>query len=208
MIQGRDILVQRFLVKSEFFETIKIEDGVIFHLEYHQKRYEEVLLAHGVDSFLQLEEFIQAPPNGLYRCKLIYNCTDLKIETLYFPYTKRMITRLKLVYDDRVEYSYKARDRNALDNLFDQRENCDDILIVKNGLLTDTSIANIALYRDKKWWTPKIPLLRGTTRQRLLDTQKIYEAEISVDEVHSFEKMSLMNAMIGFNVLDKCEILI
>jgi len=208
VIQGSDISVQRFLVKREFFETIKIEDGAIFHLEYHQRRYESVLRAHGIGSFQNLEEFIQAPPQGLYRCKLIYNSQDKQIETLYFPYTPTMITTLKLVYDDRIDYTHKSTDRSALENLFELREMCDDILIVKNGLLTDTSKANIALFQDGKWWTPKMPLLAGTTRQRLLEEQKIFEADISVDALQDFEKLSFMNAMIGFQTQDRCEILL
>lgn len=208
MIQGKDISVQRSLVKSEFFETIKIEDGRIWHLEYHQRRYESVLRAHGIEKFQNLREFVQAPKEGLYRCKLIYNCSDTQIEILYFPYTPAMVTTLKLVYDDRIEYRYKSTDRSALENLFDQREVCDDILIVKNGLITDTSKANIALFKDGKWWTPKAPLLAGTTRQRLLDEQKIFEAEIDVDAIQNFEKLSFMNAMIGFQMQDRCEILL
>lgn len=208
MIQGKDISVQRSLVKGEFFETIKIEDGAIFHLEYHQRRYESVLRAHGRDEFQNLKEFIQAPQEGLYRCKLIYNCRDEQIETLYFPYTQATITTLKVVYDDRIDYRYKSTDRSSLENLFDQRAMCDDILIVKNGLLTDTSKANIALYKDGKWWTPKTPLLAGTTRQRLLEEQKIFEADIVVDAIQNFEKLSFMNAMIGFQTQDRCEILL
>ena len=208
MIQGKDISAQRSLVKNEFFETIKIEDGVIFHLEYHQRRYESVLLSHGIDSFQNLEAYIKAPDKGLYRCKLIYNSRDKQIETLYFPYTPTMITTLKLVYDDRIEYLYKSTDRSALENLYEQREMCDDILIVKNGLLTDTSKANIALFKDGKWWTPRTALLAGTTRQRLLEEQKIFEADISVDSLQSFEKLSFMNAMIGFQTQDRCEILL
>jgi 4-amino-4-deoxychorismate lyase len=208
VIQGKDISAQRSLVKSEFFETIKIEDGIIFYLEYHQRRYESVLRAHGIEKFQNLSEFIQAPQKGLYRCKLIYNCSDTQIETLYFPYTPAMVTTLKLVYDDRIEYAYKSLDRSALENLFDQREMCDDILIVKNGLLTDTSKANIALFKDGKWWTPKTPLLAGTTRQRLLEEKKIFEADIEVDSIQNFEKLSFMNAMIGFQTQDRCEILL
>ena len=37
----------------------------------------------------------------------------------------------------------------------------DEILITRNGLLTDTSIANIALFNGKEWHTPKHPLLKG-----------------------------------------------
>jgi 4-amino-4-deoxychorismate lyase len=58
------------------------------------------------------------------------------------------------------------------------------------------------------WLTPKTPLLNGTTRQRLLDDGKIVEAEIKVHELRRFTKVALLNAMIGFDILERYEFLI
>ena len=55
-------------------------------------------------------------------------------------------------------------------------------LIVKDGYLTDTSIANIALYDGYTWFTPAHPLLRGTKRAELLNKQLIVEKDIA--QVH------------------------
>ena len=60
------------------------------------------------------------------------------------------------------------------------RQDKDDILIVKNGLLTDTSIANIALYDGNDWYTPLHPLLKGTKRAELLDKGVLKEKEIKI----------------------------
>ena len=84
---------------------------------------------------------------------------------------------------------------------FDKRESCDDILIVKNGYITDTSIANIALYDGNSWITPKVPLLKGTTRQRYLDNAKILESDIKVQDLKKFSKIALLNAMIDFDII-------
>ena len=89
------------------------------------------------------------------------------------------------------------------------REEGDDILIIKDLLVTDTSIANIAFETSGgEWITPKNPLLKGTTRARLLDEGKLKEADIRVHELRSFTKVALLNAMIDFDVLDRCEFLI
>ncbi|WP_373073291.1 aminotransferase class IV family protein [Sulfurimonas sp.] len=188
-------------MKSEFLETIKILDGTPYHLEYHQKRYESVLKHFGINEHKTLSDYINAPKDGLYRCRLVYTPQNLeKIDIEFIKYNKRNINTLKLVYDDQIDYSLKSTDRTELNQLFEKRQNADDVLIVKNGLLTDTTIANIALF-DGVWKTPKKPLLKGTTRERLLDSSKIFEADIKSEDLKDFSKVALLNAMIDFDII-------
>ena len=70
-------------------------------------------------------------------------------------------------------------------------------------LVTDTSIANIALYNDGLWFTPKKPLLEGTTRARLLNAGKIIEKDIAVEDLNNYSRVALMNAMIDFDIITK-----
>ena len=184
---------------SSFLETIKAVDGEIYNLEYHQKRYEKVLSSINQKKHQNLQDFLSPPYDGIYRCRLVYNENNIDVE--YIKYTKRNIETLKLVYDNYIEYSKKSTSREKLDDLFEKRDNCSDVLIVKNELLTDTTIANIALYNGKEWLTPKTPLLNGTTRQRLLDKKKIVEADINVRDIYEFEKIALLNAMIDFDII-------
>ena len=76
-----------------------------------------------------------------------------------------------------------------------QRGDADEVVIVKNGLLTDTSYSNIALFDGQRWVTPRHPLLQGTMRQSLLDTGQLVERDIRDDEGGRYEKVSLINAM-------------
>ena len=46
---------------------------------------------------------------------------------------------------DTIDYTYKSAHREELNALYAQKGMADDILIVRNGYLTDTSISNIAL---------------------------------------------------------------
>ncbi len=71
-----------------------------------------------------------------------------------------------------------------------------DILIVKNGLITDTSYSNIILYDGKEWFAPKSFILNGVKRQFLLNTGKIKEIKIALEDLKNFEKISLINAML------------
>ncbi|MFA6196994.1 MAG: aminotransferase class IV family protein [Sulfurimonas sp.] len=193
-------------MNKSYFETIKIIDSKPLHMPYHQKRYESVLHSLGIKEFENLEDYIKAPEIGLYKCRLVY--TPHAISVTYHAYKKREISSLKLIFNNDIEYATKSTFREELDALYAKKEQCDDVLIIKNLLVTDTSIANIAFYHNGMWITPKQPLLKGTTRARLLDEGKIIEADIKVSELRTFSKVALLNAMIDFDILDRCEFLI
>lgn len=193
-------------MKNSFLETIKSVDGKLFHMSYHQKRYESVLNSFAEKDVKNLEDYIDAPKIGIFKCRLVYDQDNISVS--YHEYKKRDISSLKLIFNNEIDYSMKSTFREELDNLYSQRGECDDILIIKELLVTDTSIANIAFYNHGMWITPKNPLLKGTTRARLLDEGKLVEADIKVQELRSFSKVALLNAMTDFDVLDKCEFLI
>lgn len=64
---------------------------------------------------------------------------------------------------DTIDYTYKSAGREPLNCLFALRGACDDILIVKQGLLTNTSIANIALSDGTHWYAGTSPAERDQT---------------------------------------------
>lgn len=183
------------IIKEEkvYFETIKCDDYEVFNLEYHQKR-----IAKTVGLNINLSEYIYPISNKLLRCKLIYDETGV-LEVNYFEYKKRDIKTFKIVCDENIDYSKKYLNRESLDSLYEKKANCDEIIIVKNGFITDTSIANIAIFYENRWITPKKPLLEGTTRARFIDKGQIFEKDITVEMLKESEKISLMNAMIDFD---------
>jgi len=201
------ILVEHCL-NREFLETIAVCDGEIKNLKYHQQRYESVLKTMGIDEFEDLSSYIEPPVVGLYKCRLVYTKESIKVS--YHPYEKKEISKIKIVFDNDIQYPQKSLLRDDLERLYKQRDGCDEILIVKNLLVSDTSIANIAFYDEKQgiWITPKQPLLKGTTRQRLLDEGKIFPAEIKVHTIRQYSKIALLNAMVGFDILPRHEFLI
>ncbi|WP_281950334.1 aminotransferase class IV family protein [Nitrosophilus kaiyonis] len=185
----------------KFFETIKIENGKIFHIDYHNKRLNKTIYENfHIKSNFNLQDYINPHESGFFRCKVIYDKDILDIR--YFPYQQREIKSFKLI-ESNIDYDYKYLDRKKIDELFEKRDKADEIIIVKNGLITDTSIANIALFDGKKWLTPKKPLLYGTTRERLLKEKKIFEKDIKIEEIKKYKKIALMNAMIGFYIVEE-----
>ncbi|MEA3553022.1 MAG: aminotransferase class IV family protein [Campylobacterota bacterium] len=185
-----------------YFETIKCDDEEIFNLDYHQKR-----ISRTIGKNINLGEYIYPPSNKLLKCKVVYNKDEI-LDISYSPYKLRSIKSFKIVVDDNIKYTYKAVNREDIDSFYDQKENCDEVIIIKDGLVTDTSIANIAIYKDGIWLTPKKPLLLGTTRHRLIQNNYIKEADITLDELLNCEKLALMNAMIDFKVIEEFKLLV
>lgn len=180
----------------KYFETIKCDDLEVFNLEYHNKR-----IANTIGLNIDLQEYIYPISAELLRCKVIYDKNEI-IDVQYFPYIKREIKSFKIINCDEVDYSKKYLDRENLDNLFEKKEDCDEIIIVKNEIVTDTSIANIAVFYEGQWLTSKECLLKGTTRTRLLEERKIIEKDISLDMLKNASQIALMNAMIGFDIIE------
>jgi 4-amino-4-deoxychorismate lyase len=186
-------------------ETIKCKDGKLFNLEFHQARLEKSQKEYfGISPKIKLTEEILIPEfakNGLFRCRVTYLEQIDSIE--FFPYHFRIIKSLKIIEDNKIDYRFKYSDREKLNQLFEKRGSCDDIIIVKNGCLADSFVSNLVLSDGEKWWTPDTPLLPGTQRERLLKEGKIIERRILVDDISKFKKVGLINA---FNDLTEMQV--
>lgn len=180
-------------------ETIKIEDGEIFNLKYHQKRATQSrqILFNSTD-VLDLSTLIHPPKEGFYRCRVLYAEELHSIE--YIPYTAKDIQTLKIV-PSQIEYNFKYANRDALNTLLLSHQDVDEIIIEKDGYLTDTTIANIAFYDGEQWFTPAKPLLKGTMREKLLDEGFLHTQDIKMDDLHLYTQVALINAMVGFKIL-------
>lgn len=185
-----------------FIETLRIEEGKVWHAPLHDRRLNDTRRAFfgsvpdlHVTDFLRPEAYTERT-----RCRLTYARDVVRVE--YFPYRVRPVHRLQLVVRDDLDYRYKRADRRVLDEAFALRGQADDVLIVRHGLLTDTSIANIALWDGCEWHTPAHPLLEGTQRRHLLDTGQIKETDIPAASLGSYRHIRLFNALIPFGEVE------
>lgn len=185
---------------SRLVESIKIVNGIPMNLFWHQKRIElSFKNFYKSDLPFDLEELIIVPEEfktGIAKLRFIYNDCDNNQE--YSFYLSKSVNTLKIIEDDKVNYSFKFLDRSYLESLMGKRDKCDDILIVKNGLITDLSYANIVFYDGNEWFTPHKPLLRGTSRERLLCTGKLSEMMTKPEDLPKFSSFRIINAMIDF----------
>ena len=180
-------------------ETIRFEGGVFHNLEAHQERVDRAFEEFWPDKHpLQLEEslYIIGEVNIKYRYKyrIIYD-TQVK-EITIAPYYMRPIHSLQLIEAPAIQYHHKKENRKALEILFSQRDDCDDILITQNGYLTDTYYCNLACWNGTQWLTPAKPLLPGTQRAKLIKEGFIVPSQIHQNDLIKFEKVMLFNAMI------------
>lgn len=181
-----------------FIETIRLENHRLQHLDWHNKRLNETrrhFFASAPE--VDLEETLVLPEkldDGVYKCRIVY---DEQIEEVTFqPYIPKPVRSLRLVADDHAAYSYKFENRAMLDFLLTQKGEADDILIVRDHCITDTSYSNIALFDGLHWYTPDTYLLNGTCRQRLLAEGILREAHVTLNDLVSYEEIRPINAML------------
>ncbi|NJB37621.1 aminotransferase class IV [Croceivirga sp. JEA036] len=183
------------------FETICIMDGDIQHAEYHEVRFlRSFLKFYGTSPSFSLLQGITIPntyKKGTVKLKICYNQYNKQYE--FSTYAPKKITTLKVVEDNVIDYDLKFTDRSPLTQLWQERGDCDDIIILKNGLLTDTYFANIAFLEGEQWVTPDSCLLQGTCRQRLLDQGILIEQKITLASLQNYSGFQLMNAMLTFS---------
>lgn len=167
------------------------------NLPYHWKRYQSAYFEYyGIKPKSNPFESISIPQeynSDIVKLKLLYNETSQQY--LYSQYTPKKIQTLKLVSDNSIDYHLKYTNRSSLELLLSKKGDCEDILIIKDGYLTDTSFSNIVFFDGEKWFTPRSPLLKGTMRAKLLEQNLIFERNIEVTDLNKFIKLKLINAM-------------
>lgn len=186
---------------SPLFETIRIARGRLWHAAYHTARMNGSRRAlFGYADSIDLEKAVTVPAgpgDGVLRCRVDYGEGIDGISIT--PYVRKNVNTLRMVEGEGLDYAHKYSDRSAIDRLL-AGAGTDDILIVRNGLVTDASYANVAFSDGDGWLTPASPLLAGTTRARLLDEGLIRTAEIRADRIGDYGAVVLMNAMLGIDL--------
>lgn len=186
-------------MKTLFFETIKALDGILFNLPLHHKR-----MARTISKFYQGADIpnlnnMQVPPEysqGLFKCKITYSSQIEKIE--YTRYNRKTIHSLGIVEDPEIDYPWKFCDRGYLSLLL-SLSGFDEVIITHNGSITDTSFSNLVFENKKGLFTPATCLLNGTKRQELLTKSVIQEKNIRIADLHLYDRLFLINAMLDIS---------
>ena len=179
------------------FESICLKDGKLLHAKWHALRFENAFQTYfnKTPSFDLLGPF-DIPREfciGTVKLKILYNENSRVLQ--FQHYKIKNIQSLKLQTTKDLDYSLKYCKRENIEALFAQRGDCDDIMIINKGKITDSSYANIVFFDGNDWLTPDLPLLKGTCRARLLEQGVIREAELRVEDLNRFKGLKLINAL-------------
>ncbi|PQA90094.1 aminodeoxychorismate lyase [Chryseobacterium shigense] len=185
---------------SQFIESIKVEDQDIFLLELHQKRVNQTFAHFGKEGSIDLGKIfknLEHDEDGLFKLRLSYDL-DKRIRTQMIPYAIPEIQSFQLVENNSFDYSFKFEDRKELEKM-KMKSKAEEIIIIKNNHITDTSFSNILFLKGKDWFTPTTYLLNGVQRQNLLKHKKIKETEVTLQNIKQFSHFQLINALNDFD---------
>ncbi len=223
-----------------FLESIRLENGQLPLLDYHQSRVNQTFrefrkslvgtpttmseakkpsmrtpttAVHPVSmsspklgnknpfSLKQLLESEHLPQKGLFKIRIVYGLTVERLDIL--PYVVRPISSLQTIdLPSEYDYSFKYAARSVLDNAFKKRKNADDVLLIRDGFVTDSYYANTVFWKDGKAFVPDTPLLNGVRRKHLLDLGKVQIIKIRKDDIWAYKKVSLINAMLPLGTIE------
>lgn len=181
-----------------FIESIKLIDGEAQLMHYHAERVERTVGRRLCLPFLEKKKKIQ----GIAKHRVVYTKSGVIVEVETLPYFRKTINRLQVIEDDTIDYALKYENRKAIQSLFQQRGEADDILIIKKGKVTDTSYCNLVFKNKTGLFTPAQPLLKGVKRQFLLDQGMIQERDILKADIEQYDSVYLINAMIELGEIE------
>ena len=186
---------------SQFIESIYINKGLARHIDLHQQRVDQTFAHHGISKHaIQLLTIIKdlfIPKEGLFKLRIVYDSTS-NFTTELLPYHYKKIQSFKLVEIGERNYTFKYADRDWIYTLLNEA-GTDDIVMLQNGMIKDSSYANIIFQEGDTWYTPSVPLLAGTMRCHLIDQGLIQPASIYLNDLSRFSHFKLINAMMGFD---------
>ncbi|SIR09952.1 aminotransferase class IV [Maribacter ulvicola] len=183
------------------FESVCIENSQIKNADYHEARFRRSYMrqykTHPTYSLFDGILLTNLEHDLKYKLRIGYKQNGTRFS--FSEYENNIPTSLQLLSDDTISYPVKRNNRKKLNQLFKQRGNLHDVLIVKNGLITDASYSNILFSDGRQIVTPSTPLLEGTCRARLLDENKVTEKRIAAADLSNFESFQLINALNDFD---------
>ena len=194
---------------SQFIETIRLENGVLHSLNYHQERVNKTFLQFfKTSSSFSLEKVIsknKLPQQGLFKLRIVYDALQQSIE--FAEYTRAKFNSYKLVeIDNNFRYSFKSTDRKLFDKISQETDKNILPILIQNKNVSDSVFSNLIFEKNGKLYSPNTPLLFGTMLSQTLLQHKINMITIKEDEIKNFDYIYPINAMNPLGAIEKIKI--
>jgi para-aminobenzoate synthetase / 4-amino-4-deoxychorismate lyase len=164
--------------------------------------------------FLDVDEVIAAlnqelhAARGASRVRLTVDRKGrISIQLGPMPPRRRAPVRLAVdsdpVHSSDVWLYHKTTRRTPYQTRAARHRECDDVIMVnERGELTETTIANLAVQIEGRWWTPPLGsgCLPGVERGRLLTDGLLTERVIALDDLSRVESWALVSSLRGWRV--------
>lgn len=203
---NKGAILDKFSSYFELIETMRVENGEIFLLDYHLRRLQE-----SADRFLfplsiphikeALLNYVDKISDTLYRMRISVSPIGkfvIEHNPSIGPTKLRVGLAKNPVHSKHLFLYHKTSYRTIYEQARQERLDCEDVLLWnEKGYITESTIANVVVQFGTKMFTPPIHcgLLPGTFRKYLLDTHQIEEREIPIEELNNADTIYLVNSV-------------
>jgi para-aminobenzoate synthetase / 4-amino-4-deoxychorismate lyase len=195
----------------DLLETLELNNGEYTLLDRHLSRARSSARYFGfrwIESGVSgaLEEAVKSHPLGRWRVRLTVQRTGAaSIEARPLERNRKMPLAVKFAtrpIDDRDPLVFhKTTARARYDAELENCRPCDDIIFWNSrGEVTESAIANVAIFTEGKYWTPprEAGLLAGTLREELISRGELFERTITKRELMELGSFALVNSVRGW----------
>jgi len=184
-----------------------LEGGEVYLLDRHLERLTRSArhFSFSLDLAKTRDDILKAAPRGAACLRLTLSkegVVTLQQMPLPAAYAKRVrLSSIRVNSNDEFLF-HKTTNRGVYEAA--HRE-CDDetdaLLSNERGEITETTIMNVAVFRDGRWITPHVScgLLSGVMREELLALGEIVEGVIQARDLQPGEVIRCFNALRGVN---------
>ncbi|BCW96959.1 MAG: aminodeoxychorismate synthase component I [Fimbriimonadales bacterium] len=153
-------------------------------------------------ALLQVAESFTEPR---YRVRLLVNRRG-QFRMEYAPFTpERRVWRVALArapVNPREAFLYhKTTHRQVYERARAEHPDCDDVILWNTrGEITESTLANVVVRLEGRYWTPPVScgLLAGVYRERLLQRGLVQERVLTLDDLRRAEAIYLVNSVRGW----------
>jgi para-aminobenzoate synthetase/4-amino-4-deoxychorismate lyase len=192
------------------FETLRHDEAGFRHVDEHLARLGSSAAYFGFrfdpeDALAALESAI-ADATTAIRVRLSLD-RDGAVLAEVAPLPPEPAAPVRIALDDEpvdpedVWLFHKTTRRTPYGRRRERRSDVDDVVLVnRRGEVTETTIANLAVRLDERWWTPPVAsgLLPGIYREVLLREGTLAERAITIETFRGAEAVALVSSVRGW----------